>query len=61
MSLGAAIANLASWAGNTNMPKTSGLLLAGAVNRYSKGGSYALHSHVRNSSERFYIRMPAER
>ena len=40
MSFGAAITNLASWTGNTIMPTMSGLLFAGAVYKYSKGGPY---------------------
>ena len=40
MSLDGAITNLASWAGNTMMPTLAGLFFAGAVYRYSKGGSF---------------------
>ena len=40
MSLDGAITNLASWAGNTMMPTMAGLFFAGAVYRYSKGGSF---------------------
>src|SRR5580658_8171501 len=36
MSLNGAIANLASWAGNTIMPTMAGMFFAGAVYRYSK-------------------------
>ena len=40
MSLDGAIANLASWAGNTMMPTMAGAFFAGAVYRYSKGGPF---------------------
>jgi len=40
MSLDGAIANLASWAGNTMMPTMAGLFFAGAVYRYSKGSPF---------------------
>ena len=40
MSLGGAVVNLASWAGNVMMPTMAGAFFAGAVYRYSKGGQF---------------------
>lgn len=40
MSLDGAIANLASWSGNTMMPTLAGMFFAGAVYRYSKEGPF---------------------
>ena len=40
MSLNGAIANLASWAGNTIMPTMAGMFFAGAVYRYSKSSPF---------------------
>ena len=40
MSFDGAIANLASWAGNTMLPTLAGLFFAGAVYRYSKNGPF---------------------
>lgn len=40
MSLNGAIANLASWAGNTIMPTTAGLFFSAAVYRYSKSAPF---------------------
>ncbi len=40
MSFNGAIANLASWAGNTMMPTMAGMFFAGAVYRYSKSSPF---------------------